>query len=365
MPLGQQPPPRDDHSGQPTGGSTDRSGDSAGLVSAPGKLPADRARAAFADAVATQVLHRDPAASPMRRGVAALVAVVLVLVAVAVAGFLVEFLRGGKSTAYAGGTPGGTAPTSAPSASSAASPGTGGPAGGATASSRPTGTQQEPPTGTQQGVSATPTTAPAVALANGNDPAVTANQSRPATAAASAKPTPAAAARAVTYSAIAGPGCASNDSAHNWYAWGVYRDGTAGWYDINGGFGGDGCSGSAMAMPMSGGTGATGKNYVVWWFETAPVVAGSCTFSIYVPTGGSARDVAANPAVYKVLGGRTSTTAYARFSINQAANRGRWVGVGPVEVRNGAISLHLEDSGRDPNGEHIGVAQARVSCTAT
>lgn len=145
----------------------------------------------------------------------------------------------------------------------------------------------------------------------------------------------------------------------------MYRDGTAGWYDINGGFGGDGCSGSAMAMPMSGGTGATGKNYVVWWFETAPVVAGSCTFSIYVPTGGSARDVAANPAVYKVLGGRTSTTAYARFSINQAANRGRWVGVGPVEVRNGAISLHLEDSGRDPNGEHIGVAQARVSCTAT
>lgn len=331
-----------------------------------GHLPADRARAAFADAVATRVLHRDPAASPVRRGAAALVAVLLTLVVVAVAGFLVEYLSSGKGTARAADVPGATAPTTDPDSpagpAGSESPGqpdgsapTGGPTTAGRQSGTPTGAHlAPPPAGTQ------PTTAPAVASATRTTPPATTDENR----SVASQPTSAARLAATTYSAIAGPGCSGNNDAHNWYSQGVYRDGTAGWYDITGGHRGDGCSGSALAMPMSGSSTATGRNYVVWWFETAPVVNGTCTFSVLVPNSGSARDVAGNPAVYKVLGGRTSTSPYAQFSINQTANRGRWVGTGAVAVRNGAISLHLQDSGRDPNGEHIGAAQVRVNCTA-
>ncbi|WFE25451.1 hypothetical protein O7623_18880 [Solwaraspora sp. WMMD791] len=341
-----------------------------------GQLPADRARAAFADAVATRVLHRDPAASPMRRGVAALVAVLLVLVVVAVAGFLVEYLRSGEGTARAAGAPGATAPTTGPDGSTgsdgsagpdgSAVPGTtvgpagtagpGGPVPAGPAPGTQTGAQlvQPPPAGPQAA------TTPAVAAATRTTAPATSGRDTTTAPQATSAARPAAA----TYAAIAGPGCSGNNDARNWYTWGVYRDGTAGWYDISGGHRGDGCSGAAMAMPMSGGSTATGRNYVVWWFETAPVVNGTCAFSVHVPNSGSARDVAGNPAVYKVLGGRTSTTPYAQFSINQTANRGRWVGSGSVAVRNGAISLHLQDSGADPGGEHIGVAQVRVNCTA-
>ncbi|MFY1636198.1 hypothetical protein ACN27F_23470 [Solwaraspora sp. WMMB335] len=36
-----------------------------------------------------------------------------------------------------------------------------------------------------------------------------------------------------------------------------------------------------------------------------------------------------------------------------------------VPVSNGEISVHLANRGSNPNGERIGAAQVRLSCTAT
>ena len=52
----------------------------------------------------------------------------------------------------------------------------------------------------------------------------------------------------------------------------------------------------------------------------------------------------------------------ARFTIDQVANRGRWVSVGTYSVTAGAISIHLGNRG--PSGTYLGVGQARVTCTA-
>ncbi|MEV0134986.1 hypothetical protein AB0H83_41865 [Dactylosporangium sp. NPDC050688] len=151
-----------------------------------------------------------------------------------------------------------------------------------------------------------------------------------------------------------GAGCA-NDLRQNWYTSGM--DGT--WSEKAGGAGGCGAS---VSMPMSGSPSTDTGPYVVWWFETSPVLTGSCAVAVYIPSSADPKDVAGRPAHYKVLGGRTSSTVHAEFSIDQTANRGRWVSAGTFAVRNGAISIHLGNRGLNPNGERLGAAQVRVSC---
>ncbi|MDG4765058.1 hypothetical protein O7632_13255 [Solwaraspora sp. WMMD406] len=198
------------------------------------------------------------------------------------------------------------------------------------------------------------TTTPAAAgKPSAGQPAALANSAPPPAAPTTAAA--AAAAQATTVVKVSGVGCA-NDATQNWYASGM--DGS--WSEKSGGA--SGC-GRFVAMPMSGSSSWDSGRYVVWWFETSPVVTGSCAVAVYIPSSGVANDVAGRPSYYKVLGGRTSSSVYAGFSVDQTVNRGRWVGVGTYPLRNGAISIHLANRGANPNGERHGAAQVRVSCT--
>ncbi|WP_327000702.1 hypothetical protein OHA72_37005 [Dactylosporangium sp. NBC_01737] len=152
-----------------------------------------------------------------------------------------------------------------------------------------------------------------------------------------------------------GVGCA-NDNSQNWYTNGM--DGT--WSEKAGGAGG---CGRFVSMPMSGEPSVDGTPYVVWWFETSPVVTGACAVTVYIPSSGVPGDVAGHPAFYKILGGRTSSTVRASFTIDQTVNRGRWVSAGTFPLSGGAISIHLGNRGAAPAGERLGAAQVRVSCT--
>ncbi|MEV0134099.1 hypothetical protein AB0H83_37250 [Dactylosporangium sp. NPDC050688] len=204
--------------------------------------------------------------------------------------------------------------------------------------------------------------APAAAGAGGGSGAGSGSGSgagQPTAQAGAQAPKPPAATTAAakaTSTRTAGVGCANNDS-QNWYTNGM----NGSWSEKSGGAAG---CGRALAMPMSGNASYDTGPYVVWWFVTNPVVTGSCAVSVYIPSTGVANDVAGRPAYYKVLGGRNSSTVYARFTIDQTVNRGRWVSAGTHAVHNGEISVHLANRGGNPNGERIGAAQVRLSCTA-
>jgi hypothetical protein len=200
-----------------------------------------------------------------------------------------------------------------------------------------------------------PTSAPTARSSATAGPRVETLASQPAAAAGGSTPTTAAAKPASTVK-TAGIGCA-NDSSQNWYTNGM--DGS--WSQKTGGS--SVCGSQFLAMPMSGSPTTDGNPYVVWWFETSPVITGSCAVQVYIPSSGIAADVAGRPAYYAVLGGRTSTTVQAMFTIDQTVNRGKWVAAGAFAVRNGAISIHLKNRGAHPNGERIGAGQVRVSCT--
>lgn len=151
-----------------------------------------------------------------------------------------------------------------------------------------------------------------------------------------------------------GVGCA-NDNSQNWYTNGM--DGT--WSEKAGGAGG---CGRFVSMPMSGEPSVDGTPYVVWWFETSPVVTGACAVTVYIPSSGVPGDVAGHPAFYKILGGRTSSTVRASFTIDQTVNRGRWVSAGTFPLSGGAISIHLGNRGqRRPVSDS---ARRRSGCRA-
>jgi translation initiation factor IF-2 len=210
--------------------------------------------------------------------------------------------------------------------------------------------QSAPPSPTADAASSSP--APASTTASS-----AASAAAPATSAgAPASSAPPAAAAPVTVSRISGVGCA-NDESQNWYT--NAQDGS--WTEKAGGAAE---CGRALAMPMSGSADYDTDPYVVWWFVTTPVVIGSCAVSVYIPSTGVAGDVAGHPAYYKILGGRTSSTVYGRFTVDQTVNRGRWVNAGTYAVHNGELSVHLVNRGANPNGERIGAAQVRLSCTA-
>ena len=117
-----------------------------------------------------------------------------------------------------------------------------------------------------------------------------------------------------------------------------------------------------MAMPMSGSaTRSDPQAYAVWWFKTGAVTSGQCSVSVYVPAG-SARDVAGRPAYYQVVRGKNDMRVVRQFTVNQAANHGRWVNAGAFPVSNGVFALRLVNRGVDAHGEHLAAAQVKVSC---
>jgi hypothetical protein len=164
-----------------------------------------------------------------------------------------------------------------------------------------------------------------------------------------------------TYVAVGGEDC-HHTTTQGYYRVGTYSDGSSGWYRRSGGWNQNGCRGTFMAMPMSGSaTQSDPQAYAVWWFKTGPVTTGQCSVSVYVPTG-SARDVAGRPAYYQVVRGEHDMHVVRQFTVDQAANHGRWVNAGSYPVSNGVFALRLVNRGVDGHGEHLAAAQMKVSC---
>jgi hypothetical protein len=168
---------------------------------------------------------------------------------------------------------------------------------------------------------------------------------------------------AVPFSAVAGDGC-PHSSTRGYQEIGRYTDGSRGWYSrSSGGWTGDGCDGSFDALPMSGSATRDDRTaYVVWWFKPANLRQGSCTLSVYIPTGREYQDVAGDPAYYNVVAGEGNYDRISGFAIDQIANRGRWLTAGTFPLRDGQIAVQMVTRGQDPNGEHLAAAQVRASC---
>jgi hypothetical protein len=169
----------------------------------------------------------------------------------------------------------------------------------------------------------------------------------------------------VTFSGIAGDGC-RHDSTRGYQEIGRYSDGSRGWYSrSSGGWTGDGCSGTFDALPMSGyATRDDTSAFVVWWFKPANLRQGSCTISVYIPTGREFEDVAGDPAYYNVVAGQGNYDRVSGFRIDQIQNRGRWLTAGTFPLRDGQIAVQMVTRGQDPNGEHLAAGQVRASCAA-
>jgi len=169
----------------------------------------------------------------------------------------------------------------------------------------------------------------------------------------------------VTYSGIAGDGC-RHDSTRGYQEIGRYTDGSRGWYSrSSGAWSGDGCSGSFDALPMSGYADRDDTSaFVVWWFKPTNLRQGSCTISVYIPTGREFQDVAGDPAFYNVVAGQGNYDRVSGFRIDQIQNRGRWLTAGTFALRDGQIAVQMVTRGQDPNGEHLAAGQVRASCRA-
>ncbi|MFG2819867.1 hypothetical protein ACGFX4_10615 [Kitasatospora sp. NPDC048365] len=172
-----------------------------------------------------------------------------------------------------------------------------------------------------------------------------------------AKTTPA----APTFTAVAGTGCTNTGAGYDQN--GYYTDGSKGWTTgTTGGYAGSGCSGKYVSVPMSGSASKDAGKSVLWAFSTSPVPSGTCKISVFIPNNGDVKAVGGKPAYYTVQ--RYFTTGegtISAFTIDQTANRGKWVNAGTFPVTNGKIAVMLHDRGVDFGS---GVDQAHHAASA-
>ncbi|MYS78679.1 hypothetical protein [Embleya scabrispora] len=171
-----------------------------------------------------------------------------------------------------------------------------------------------------------------------------------------------------TFTGTSGYGCA-NSGTSGFAEVGRYSDGSKGWYTVgSGGWTKDGCNGKFVAVPMSGDKNKDDASArVLWWFDVGAATR-SCRLSVYVPAG-SGRDVGGNPAQYYVLRGKEEDKTgawYDKFTVDQVADKGRWVSAGTFPVSNGRIAVKLVTRGVDwggTTGAHLAAGQVQASCT--
>jgi hypothetical protein len=165
------------------------------------------------------------------------------------------------------------------------------------------------------------------------------------------------------FAAVTGESCGQTASGGYWYR-GWAKD----WYaKPSGGWGGDGCAGRVIAVPMSGDPDRDDPdNVIVWWFR--PPAGSTCAVAMYVPGTGGPLDAAGAPATYFVYASASGDgPQLGRFGIDQVHNQGRWVGGGSYPAATGQLSVRLVTRGIDwgPGraGAHLGVSAARLTCT--
>ncbi|MET9615531.1 hypothetical protein [Kitasatospora indigofera] len=254
---------------------------------------------------------------------------------------------GQEQNAAGGGRPGGR-PGSAQSSGAAGTPATGGqPAGQGAAAGGAAG---------------------GAAAAGGAGGAAQPPQTQPPAAAQppAAKPAPPA---APVYNAVAGLWCSPPGNTTTTQQYGRYEKGQEGWVTNSGGYAADGCNGKYASLPMSGAAEKDDGNSVVWTFNTAPVVNGSCKLAVYVPASGDIKAVGGAPSYYTVQSkSEPGSGTISHFVVNQTSSRGSWVAVGTYPATNGKIAVMLHTRGEDwkdgtKTYAHHAASAVRADCT--
>ncbi|MER8041259.1 hypothetical protein [Streptomyces sp. NPDC094032] len=194
--------------------------------------------------------------------------------------------------------------------------------------------------------------------------AATRQATRPAAKAPAPTPKPTAPAKK-TYKAVAGSGCGGGGTGYSRY--GYWTNGKEGWLSSSSG----GACGGFDAMPMSGSATRDSGNYVLWTFRTGAVTTGSCQVSVFIPNVSDIKLVGGKPSLYTVRGAAAASgTVLGSFAVDQPSNRGAWVSGGTYRISGGALSVLLNDRGKDWTGSstktyaHHAASAVRVTCTS-
>ncbi|MCX5345595.1 hypothetical protein OG315_38520 [Streptomyces atratus] len=166
---------------------------------------------------------------------------------------------------------------------------------------------------------------------------------------------------AVVYSGVSGPECPTQRFQKSGY----YSDGKEGWATHSGGFGGYGCAGKYLSMPMSGSSSKDSGGSATWLFDL-PATARKCSISVHVPGSSDIVRVGGNPSYYTVYDRflpRTSNLV-GSYYVRQKERRGTWYNVpGTFSVDAKKLSVQLHDRGEDNNYEHHAISALKVTCT--
>ncbi|WP_274034931.1 hypothetical protein [Streptomyces sp. MMBL 11-1] len=169
------------------------------------------------------------------------------------------------------------------------------------------------------------------------------------------------AAPAVVYSGVSGPECPTQRFQKSGY----YSDGKEGWATHSGGFGGYGCAGKYLSMPMSGSSSKDSGGSATWIFDL-PASAKNCAISVHVPGSSDISRVGGDPSYYTVYDRflpRTSNLV-GSFHVRQQDRRGSWYNVpGTFPVDALKLSVRLHDRGEDRDYEHHAISALKVTCT--
>lgn len=165
----------------------------------------------------------------------------------------------------------------------------------------------------------------------------------------------------VVYSGVSGHECPTQRFQRDGY----YSDGKEGWATHSGGFGGYGCAGKYLSMPMSGSSSKDSGGSATWLFDL-PDSAKKCSISVHVPGSSDIVRVGGDPSYYTVYDRflpRTSNLV-GSFYVNQQDRRGTWYNVpGTFAVDAKKLSVRIHDRGRDSKYEHHAISTIKATCT--
>ncbi len=172
------------------------------------------------------------------------------------------------------------------------------------------------------------------------------------------------------YAEVAGVGCAPNERI----AYGTagefwHGDGTNSWaFGFEGGFSAENCDGRWHAIPVSGDPDAPDGKYAFWTFNIGFDDA-ACDVYVHIPDAESPRWVGGAPAQYQLHPSADPATSepFASFTVDQIADKGRWVHVGTFDTPGDTISVKLQNSGADQvdgqdTNAHVVASAVRTRC---
>ncbi|TDQ50003.1 hypothetical protein [Actinorugispora endophytica] len=171
------------------------------------------------------------------------------------------------------------------------------------------------------------------------------------------------------YSALAGPGCATDGGAYgqagSWYP----ENSTAGWATREGGHDQDGCAGGYDAIPVSGDPEHGDGQFAYWTFSPGYADA-ECELYVHVPDDESPLWIGEQEARYQIFPrDKAEGDAVAVFGINQSQVKGGWVQVTGFTSPAEQFTVQLTNIGENPlagqenTSTHVAASAVRATCS--